>query len=318
MLDLELTAEVNGRVLTVDERVDSGRTVAPEQVLVRIDDLPLRRALAEARRSLADARLELAQEQSQAARARAEWATADFDIEPSALVFRKPQLAAAQAAVDAAVARVEAASDELSKAEVRAPFPALVIERLVDPGDVVSSGTPLARLVSQDRVEIRVPLSDRQWAILDASADLPVEVSSQAGGEHWSGYVLRSERHVNISDRQRALVIAIDQPLEQAPPLYPGTFVAVHLPSRPIDAAFRLPASALTPDGHLWYIDAEGQARRFRPRAHFRFDDDIVAIPPASLDTADIVIRPLASLSEGTPVIARHTNPGDGPALAHP
>nr|VFJ53225.1 MAG: RND family efflux transporter, MFP subunit [Candidatus Kentron sp. FW]VFJ66865.1 MAG: RND family efflux transporter, MFP subunit [Candidatus Kentron sp. FW] len=309
--DLQLTAQVAGRIMAVDDGVESGKTVTPEQVLFRIDETPLRMALAEAEQSLADARLKLARERGQANRAKEEWASADFDASPSPLTFRKPQLATASTAIRAAGARLENAKNDLAHARVSAPFPALVVERLVGPGDFVSVGTPLAHLVSLDRVEIRVSLSVGQWSIIDATPNRRVEVRTQSGAS-WLGYVLRAERHVSTEDRQRALVIAVDAPLEQRPPLYPGTFVTVALSSKPIQSAWLLPASALDGDGYLWRIDADHQVRRLKPRVFHRFDDVVVAVPPETVEEAVIVVKPLASLTPGTLVAPIEVSPTDG------
>ena len=298
--DLQLTAQVSGRVTSVDDGVESGRTVTPDQVLFRIDDTPFRMALAEAKQSRADAELKLVQEQGQADRAKAEWASAELNIPASPLVFREPQLTAAKTAIAAASARVENARNDLTHTRVVAPFPALVVERLVGPGDFVTSGMPLAHLVSLDRVEVRVPLSGSQWSIIDDTVNGPVRISTQSGSEHWSGYVLRTERHVNNENRQRALVIAVDEPLKQEPPLYPGTFVAVEVPSRPIESAYRLPASALSTDGYLWQITSDNRAERFKPLVHYKFNEHIVAVPPDTVADASIVVKPLASLTRNT------------------
>jgi len=338
--DLQLTAQVAGRIMAVEDGVQSGKTVTPDQVLFRIDDMPLRMALAEAEQSLADARLKLAQERGRANRAKAEWVSANLRIEknpgqtgacaktnpvsasrealtcsdasPSPLTFRKPQLATARTAIGAASARLENAKNDLAYARVSVPFPALVIDRLVGPGDFVTIGTPLAHLVSLDRVEIRVPLSVGQWSIVDATPDRLVEVRTQSGGERWPGYVLRSERHIDTKDRQRALVIAVDAPLEQRSPLYPGTFVTVVLASKPIESAYLLPASALDADGYLWRIDANHRIRRLKPRAFHRFDDVVVVVPSETMDEAAIVIKPLASLTPGTLVAPTQALPTDG------
>nr|VFJ75693.1 MAG: RND family efflux transporter, MFP subunit [Candidatus Kentron sp. FW] len=313
--NLQLTAQVSGRIMAVDEGMESGKIVTPDRVLFRIDETPLRMALAEAEQSLADAKLKLARERGQANRAKAEWGSVDFDAVPSPLTFRKPQLATAGTAIRAASARLENAKNDLAHARVSAPFPALIVQRLVGLGDFVSVGTPLAHLVSLDRVEIRAPLSVSQWSIIDATPNRPVEIRAQSGAS-WPGYVLRAERHIDTKDRQRALVIAVDAPLEQQPPLYPGAFVTVLLPSKPIESAWLLPASALDADGYLLSIDADQRIRQFKPRIFHRFDDIVVVVPPETVEEAAVVVKPLASLTPGTLVAPIQVSPMDGRVTA--
>ncbi|MEM6773790.1 MAG: efflux RND transporter periplasmic adaptor subunit [Pseudomonadota bacterium] len=300
--EVTLSAQVSGRVLAVATEADSGFEVGPERVLVEIEDIQYRMAVADGRRALADARLNLQQEQRQAERALAEWKSAAFDEEPSDLALRVPQLAAADAAIESAASALVNAENNLRLTKVAAPFSAVVVERLVGPGDVVQMGTPLLRIASVDRVEVRVPLSAQQWSAIAPEAGAAVTVIGPDSAQRWPGYVLRLEQHMGRDDRQRALVIAVDEPLAREQPLYPGTFVSIDVPTRLVEAAYRLPATALSPDGLLWMADSQGALSAIEPRRTINLNDEILAIAPYPLGEASFLVRPLANLTVGSRV----------------
>lgn len=165
----------------------------------------------------------------------------------------------------------------------------------------------MARIVSSERFEIRLPLTDQQWqAVADTPGGL-VKLMSKGGKDHWQGYVLRKESHVNEANRQRAIVVAVDKPLEQTPPLYAGTFVTAQLLTVVLDSSVRLPASALSSSGHIWYVDDNDQLARFIPKATYAFDNQIVAQLPEGYGPGKFVERPLSSYTPGLkvqPVVA--------------
>ena len=89
--------------------------------------------------------------------------------EPSAanpLALREPQLNAARAALDRDEARLADAKLALSRTKVTAPFAGFVQEESVDVGQIVAAGQPVARIFATDAVEVIVPLSDADAALI--------------------------------------------------------------------------------------------------------------------------------------------------------
>ncbi|MEM1144048.1 MAG: efflux RND transporter periplasmic adaptor subunit [Pseudomonadota bacterium] len=307
--EVTLAAQVSGRVITVATEADSGFQVSDEQVLVEVEDVPYRMAVADAERALADAELALLQEQRLAERARAEWRTADFADEPSDLAFRVPQLKAANAAIRSATTALENAQNNLRLTRIAAPFPAIVVQRLVSPGDIVQQGTPLLRVASVDRAEVRVPLSAQQWQSIQPRAGASVTVFGPDSVQRWPGYVLRLEQHMGGDDRQRAVVVAVDDPLGSEAPLLSGAFVSVQLPTKVLADAYRLPATALSAEGLLWCVDENSRLAAFRPATTVNLNDEILAVPPEPLGEVAFLVRPLANLTVGSEVRSVEANP---------
>ncbi|MBI43731.1 efflux RND transporter periplasmic adaptor subunit [uncultured Marinobacter sp.] len=306
---LSLTTQVAGRVARLADSLEAGQQVRRGSVLVQLEDTDYRATLASAEKELASARLDLLEAEREAAQAQAEWRTSGMEGEPdSPLVLHEPQLALARAAVAEAEAAVTAARQDLDRTRIQAPFDALVVERNVSPGSYLQAGGEVAQLYSTDRVEIALPLSQRDWAKLPdlptlEAGDWPVTLISVETGERWQGYVRRAERHLDDSNRQRALAAAVDQPLAHTPPLAPGTFVRAEIPGRELTDLWRLPPSALSQRGEIWYV-ADGALATFAAEPVASDAQALYIQPPESLrqQTVQVLTHPLSSYVPGMAV----------------
>jgi HlyD family secretion protein len=79
---------------------------------------------------------------------------------------RGAETAATRAQLDAAVAAAELARARLAQATLRAPAPGRVIERDVEPGQIVQPGRALLRLAIDGPTEIVAPVDERYLAML--------------------------------------------------------------------------------------------------------------------------------------------------------
>ncbi len=121
----------------------------------------------------------------------------------------KLRYAQAKAKLDAAQARLERARQRLAEAEVRAPFPAVVVERQAEPGVVVAQcqPQPLLTLARSDEMLARATLSPAQAAglSLGAAATVVIGDKSQVGK-------VRSLRYVAGDKPGYLLDVAIPRP----------------------------------------------------------------------------------------------------------
>ena len=72
---------------------------------------------------------------------RQEWEDLGKGAEASSLVLRQPQIAFAEASLEAAKASLEQARRNLKKTEIKAPFTGRVRQKSVDIGQYVSPGS---------------------------------------------------------------------------------------------------------------------------------------------------------------------------------
>ncbi|WP_028866039.1 efflux RND transporter periplasmic adaptor subunit [Psychromonas aquimarina] len=311
---LTLSSEVSGRVEFLDEKFESGQLFDKNAELVRLNAVSYQQAAAGAQAAVADAEYAFLEEQRQSQQAKLEWRRSGMQGEPdSPLVLREPQLAAAQANLNNARRQLEKAQSDLDKTTIAAPFDALVITRDVQPGSYLQAGNTVATLYSTDRVEITVPLSNQQWQNLPPSAALknkkrPVKLSNSEGTSRWTGYVDRVEKHLDSSSRQRSLVVVVEKPFTQSEPLFPGTFVEAQVQGDELNDLWKVPASAVSQNGYVWYISETNNLARFKAEKVFELADAAYIKPMGGLDSAQIVVRPLNSYVQGMTVTPKVEN----------
>lgn len=311
--ELELVSRVSGRVVELDNRFASGRVVGEDTPLVTLEDQDYRQAVADAEATLASARVSLLEEQREGEQARLDWQRSGMEGGPdSALVLREPQLASAQAEVQQAQQALASAQHDLADTEVIAPFNALVVSRDISPGSYLQAGTAIGTLYSTDRIEIAIALPTSDWEHLqlpDAGDSSPsVTLTSVETGQQWVGRVLRTEQHLD-DDRQRSMVVAVDQPLDLQPALLPGTFLEANIEGSSVDGLWRLPSAALSQGGDIWYVQDDNTLARFAATPTFSDSNALYVRPPQKLGEAAqrVVTQPLSSYLPGmkvTPVEA--------------
>ena len=314
---LTLTSEVSGQVESLGQSFATGKQFKQGEAVIKINDIDYQQAFSSAQVAVADAKLALLEEQRQGQQARLEWTNSGISGEPdSPLVLREPQLIAAQATFKNAQSQLTKAQRDLDKTVITAPFSALVVSRDVQLGSYLQVGNTIATLYSTDRMEIEIPLSAHQWSSLPniggaVAEQWPVTLTNTTGDSQWVGYVERVEQHLDNSSRQRSLVVVVEQPLAQPTPLFPGTFVTAAVQGKALNDLWQLPASAISQNGDVWYIGAEGNLATFTAQQQFAQGALSYIKPMAGMDSANIIIRPLNSYVQGMRVIAKLTNPSD-------
>lgn len=309
---LTLSAQTNGQVIMQSPQLEAGFQVKKGDLLLQMEDSDYLSAVADAKSELAAAKLALLEEQHEADQAQAEWNASGLEGEPdSDLVLHVPQLEADRAAVVKAEATLASVEKDLSRTKILAPFDAIVVQRLTSPGSYLQVGEEVATLYSTDMVEVAVPLSIRDWENLPNTQKLrenswPVQIKGVEGSGVWSGRVLRAEQHVDSTSRQRTLLVAVDSPLQQNPPLLPGTFVEVTIEGSISENVWKLPSSALSQRGEVWYVTEAGLLERFVTEPIFSKDNSIYVSVPGELSkaSAKVVIHPLSSYLQGMKVQA--------------
>jgi len=151
----QIRAEVGGSVLAV--LVEPGVHVAKGTPLARIDESSIRESWLSAKSGVTQATLaaeNAARDQTRAEKLLAVGAIADNALEAA----RRGNLAA-QAQLEDAKARFAGAQKQLDNTVIKAPYDGVVSEKMVNPGDIVSPGSPLFTLVdpSTMRLEGAVP-----------------------------------------------------------------------------------------------------------------------------------------------------------------
>lgn len=320
--EIDLVAQVAGTVQAVTGDFAAGGFVAAGEMLVQIEQADYEIALVRAKAIVADAEQNLATIKGQARQAKREWRDVG-NAEANALFLKKPQTASAQAQLAAAKADLRKARLDLQRTSIGAPFAGRIRETFVDIGQYVTPGTPVARLYATDVVEVRLPLTDRQVALLalplasrakNAAVKVPVALTGIFGGRawQWQAYVTRTDASIDLQTRIIYAVAEVPEPYaEQAdserPPLAIGQFVEAELSGKSLDDVLLLPRAALRPGDVIWL--AEDDKLQIAAVQILQMNSRQVAVRGDFDVAVDVIVSPLALAVAGMPIAPTPANP---------
>ena len=255
-----LISQVAGQITSVSPVFVNGGFFEKGDVLLTIDPRDYEIAVAQAQVGVARAKLRLRREEEEAAMARAEWERLGTG-EPSDLVLRKPQIAEARAAIDAAEGVLRRTNLDLDRTQIRAPYPGRVRAKDADVGQYVNRGSPLGRIYAIDYAEVRLPVPDDQLAYLDLPLSFRNRQSDSsgpevrfhatyAGREHtYMGRIVRVEGEIDARSGMTMLVGRVDNPYHQrehnTQPLAVGMFVTAEIIGHHAESVVVVPQAAL-------------------------------------------------------------------------
>lgn len=281
---LELTAQVGGRVLWKSPLFEPGVVVEEGEPLLRIDAIDYELALAEGRQALSTAKLALADAKSLRQAARVE---------------------EAEASVAAAQARIARATRDLENTEIIAPYPAVIDEQTVELGQFISVGTRLGRILGANRAEVRLPVPPHDVRFIQDVDTAGVTLYSESAGKvlSWDGRVSRVEARIDNQTRSFPVLVTVDDPLdlEQHPsPLRFGLFVRAHITGGTVPSAVLLPQSALHGENDV-FVFADGLLQR-RSVTVARASAEGVLVTDGLAEGEQVVITRLELMFEGMAV----------------
>lgn len=311
--EIQLVSQVGGRVVDISPALVNGGAFNKGDVLLRIDpvDYRLALALAESQVKNSESQLKLAEEE--AAVAREEWlevsgaeGSAGKDRRPPPLVAKEPQLKAARARLEADRANLKKALLNLERTILKAPFPGRVSGKRVDIGQYVTPGQGLATLYSTEAVEIIVPMQDDNlfWFHVPGltpgkSGATAATVRADIAGRSltWPGQVVRAEGKLDERTRMINVIVRVEKPYEHKPPLVVGLFVSVDINGSAIDNAAVIPRSALYEDNIV--LIAEDDSIRHREVDIARYMEDKAIIQQGLKDGDQLITTPMETATDG-------------------
>lgn len=212
---------------------------------------------------------------------------------------------------DAANARVKVARAQFAETKARnqrlnivAPAAGLVLERNVEPGQVVSGGSGvLFRVAKGGEMEMRARLSEADLAKL--SVGLPATVTPVGTARSFRGQVWQIAPVIDAQDRQGDARIA----LSYAPELRPGGFATAEIVAGGVVAP-RLPESAILSDekGSFVYVVGKDDKVQRRSVKTGTVTADGIAIVEGLGGNERVVLRAGGFLNAGDkvkPVVAK-------------
>jgi len=262
--EIVLQAELGGRVIWQSPELVAGGRFKADQPILRIDPRDYQLAVESHRSKVNRAKLDLSIEARRGAVAKREWnAFGEMDVsdEQRALAQREPQLEASRLALKAAQSALKKAQLDLTRTTLRAPFDAMVVTESVDPGQLISPQTAVARLVGTNEyhVQVSVPVASLK-TVRARTPDEPgsaAKVVQRVGQEtiERDAEVIRQLPDLDPGGAMARLLLNIENPLGERSglPLLLGSFVDVAVAAQPIHDAIRLPRVALR-NGRSVYV----------------------------------------------------------------
>lgn len=302
-----LTAQVSGRVDHVNEKLLVGSHFEKGDVLAQLNDIDYQSLLASAKAVVAAANVNFLEQQHLTKQARERWQLSGLGGTPSELTLQIPQLQQAKAELEAAQAAVSKAQQDLKRTRITAPFNGRVASRSISPGSYVSDSTELAQVFATDNIEVEVALNEQQFSLLGDEQEAlqrSVKLIDSADSQRsWNATIVRFQYQIDDSNRSRKLVLSVNN-TQQTTDLLPGTFVKAFIPGEAQNDLLKLPASALSRDGYIWYVE-NGLLQRFRANTVYSNQDYILVRIPNKVDSTialDIVRYPQSGFLPGQAV----------------
>lgn len=309
----EVIPQVSGRVIEVSSKFRPGSRVAKGDVLLRIDPADYRLAVERTLAEIEAARSELALLEAQATAEKQVWNQQFPERKIPDLIARIPQIAATKARIQSAEAARETAELSLQRTVIRAPFNARVLDTRLAVGQVVSTGSMAGSMFAVDNLEIAVPVSLEELALIGDAIGQAASIVREGGIDNeLTGLVVRQAAALNEQTRLGTLYVSADE----TESLMLGEFVSVEIVGQDAPQTYRVPAASLTSRDQVWVVnDGRLEERRVEVlgtedsvavvRA-FDTADGIVAIPPADvragLEVNATLERSLASAGSGNTV----------------
>lgn len=307
-----VTARVSGFLESLT--VDRNDTVTKGQLIATLDDreIALAARAAEARLRAATATRDRATTEGQRARTLLEQAQANFarqekllkqktvaqavydqgknalDVATITALQADAGLAEAEAGLEAARADLKAAQVRLSDTRIRAPLSGIVTTRDMTPGDLLSPGMPLMRIVDPASIVILARFDESTIALIHPGQTAQIGFGT-AGEPAASGKVVLVGREVDPETRE----YVVDIRLDRLPDHWAiGRRVTVQISAPDPEQALMVPQSMLARrDGKvgLW-LEKAGRARWADVQLGYLSSDRVEIL--SGVTKGDVVLDP--------------------------
>jgi membrane fusion protein (multidrug efflux system) len=267
--DTVVSSRVMARIEAI--RATAGSRVEEGDVLVVLDARDLKAGVGEADEALRSAQASLELARSEAARVRALFESGVASQRQLDQVTS--ELRAAEASVGRLTEAREQSRAQLSFAEIRAPVSGRVVDRLAEPGDTATPGTPLLRIYDPTLLRVEVPVRESLAVHLRVGQSLGVEIPSM--NEHSEGVI---DEIVPLADPGARTLLVKVRLRKEDERLLAGLYARVAIPAGQ-RRRLLVPSGAVQEIGQLSYVEvvteADGRERRLVTTGRQEPDDRI-------------------------------------------
>ncbi len=316
---ISIKSKVSGEVIFLSSRFVQGGVMKKGETLLKLDNSDYMIEVQKAQSALDKVLSDLAIEKGSQLIAKEELKlmneASQSVVKATDLALRRPQLAQVKAAIKSARADLEKARLSLSRTIVIVPFNALVLEKQVDLGSLVTVQGTLATLVDVDtyRVEAQVP-PDRLAALRTGKDSGSVaQIYSQYSDQTWQGKLVRTTGRMSGKSRMAGVIILVSDPLglkdkENRAPLLLDDHVNVRIMGEILENVFSISRSILRDKNTVWmYNSGVLEIKEVR----LAWKEDTKVYIRSGITLGDIVIT--SDLSAAVKGMALQLTSGDRP-----
>lgn len=265
---ISLTPQISGKIEQLNPQLEPGGFLKQDQTILKIEDTDYKLAKLLRQAELDQVQADYRIEQGQQAIAKREYELLGQDIneQDRDLILRKPQLQIVAAQLEAAKSKLDQAELDLKRTTIKAPFNAIVLERNINIGSHVTTGSTLANLVGTDVywIKISVPVDQLKWihipnAINPQGSNVRI-FNETAWGKtfHRIGQVIRLAGNLEAQGRMAQLIVAVKNPLtyldngKMTPPLLLDSYVRVEINGSTLKNIFKIPRDIIQHDNTIF------------------------------------------------------------------
>ena len=298
LVEMPLQTRVAGSLIWVNPVLMSSDIFEKGEVLARLDDTDYKLQLTISEAEFKAAVQALEEEKARVVQAKDDWRRGGKKGNAPALVLRLPQLATAQAKLEAATARVELAKRDLSFTEIVAPFKGRSLRQQVTSGQWLVQNTIIASIFSFDDLQIRLPVYKRDLAFLpkDMVGKQVSLISASFPDDTFIGEIMGMDSSLDSMTQQVTVVIKASSLSFSRVSL--GTFFTTVMDGKNVEGAFIIPESSLY-QGSYVYLNREGILRK--KMVNMVWHDGQNVMVGDGLEAGDLlVLTSLGQVSSGT------------------
>ena len=258
-----LKAKVSGEVISISPKFVLGGVMKKGETLLKLDDsdyvIEVQKVQSALDKVLSDFAIEKGSQLIAKEELKLMNEASQGMVQATDLALRKPQLIQVKAAIASARADLEKARLNLSRTKVIVPFNALVLEKHVDSGSLVTAQGSIATLVDVDtyRVEAQVPPDRLAAVMINETTGSKAIIHSQYSNQTWQGKVVRTTGKMTEKSRLAGVIILVSDPLGlkrhgNKAKLLLDDHVDVNIMGEILKNVFSLPRSMLRDGNTVW------------------------------------------------------------------
>jgi len=231
----------------------------------------------------------------------------------------KSRRQATDAKIAATLAREKQERLNLSRTTIKAPYEGRVLEKNVDVGQFVGTGTLLGKVYATDYVEVDLPLSLARYELLnlpEAFKNKSIDTKSfpkvtfknpnSNQKNEWQGRVVRSSAALDANSRQITVIARVDNPFDAkkgvTSPLRIGQYIEAQIKGKTFENVYVLPTIAVRQNKEILLLD-DGKIRIVSVNALWNTQTETIVRVEENIMDKQLVTTSLSQATKGMKVI---------------